>query len=167
MADDRGGELQPSPCSAEAARIGGNGIYIEPDVNYIDSYRTHGEIANSAGDGKCGYTTRPELAHAYARLLTDSGHDSQTVDLNGAPITQAQLADYLSSTFATQLVYRPMSSAEYVEDRTAELGPFVGEIIAGIYDGIRLGDYANAGDFESVTGRPHQSWDAYFSSLQP
>ena len=56
---------------------------------------------------------------------------------------------------------------ERVKDRTAELGPFVGEIIAGIYDGIRLGAYDNAGDFESVTGRPHQSWDAYFSSLQP
>ncbi len=147
--------------------IGRNGIYIEPDVDYIDSYRTRGEIANSAGDGKCGYTTRSELAHAYARLLTGSDHDSQTVNLNGTPITQVQLADYLNSTFGTQLVYRAMTSAEYAEDRTAELGPFFGEIIAGIYDGIRLGAYDNASDFNAVAGRPHQSWDSYFSALQP
>ena len=51
--------------------IGRNGLYIEPDVAYIDSYRTKGEITNSAGDGRCGYTTRAELGHAYAALLTD------------------------------------------------------------------------------------------------
>ncbi len=146
--------------------IGRNGIYIEPDVDYIDSYRTRGEIANSAGGGKCGYTTRAELAHAYAQLLTGSDHDTQTVNLNGTPITQAQLVDYMNSAFGTQLTYRTMTSAEYAEDRTAELGPFFGEIIAGIYDGIRLGAYDNASDFDAVVGRPHQSWDSYFSSLQ-
>ena len=44
--------------------IGRNGIYIEPDVAYIDSYIQAGEIANSADSGKCGYTSRAELAHA-------------------------------------------------------------------------------------------------------
>lgn len=38
--------------------IGRNGIYIEPDVEYIDSYRKLGKIYNCAGEGKCGYTTR-------------------------------------------------------------------------------------------------------------
>ena len=76
--------------------IGRNGIYIEPDVEYIDTYRARGEITNSAGDGRCGYTTRAELAHAYARLLTRSDHDGQTVELNGTPITQAELARYLN-----------------------------------------------------------------------
>lgn len=146
--------------------IGRNGIYIEPDVEYINSYKTRGEIANSAGDGKCGYTTRSELAHAYASLLTRPDHDGQTVNLNGTPMTQAQLANHLNSTFGTELVYRAMSSAEYAADRIAELGPFFGEIIAGIYDGIRLGAYDNPSDFEAVTGRPHQGWDAFFQSLK-
>ena len=44
--------------------IGRSGIHIEPDVEYIDSYRKAGEIANRAGDGKCGHTTRPELPQA-------------------------------------------------------------------------------------------------------
>lgn len=47
--------------SGLAWAFGRNGIYIEPDVEYLDSYRVRGEIANCAGDGKCGYTTRMAL----------------------------------------------------------------------------------------------------------
>jgi len=146
--------------------IGRNGIYIEPDVDYIDSYRAKGEIANSAGEGKCGYTTRSELAHAYARLLTRPDHDGRTVDLNGTPIAQAELAAYLNDAFGTALTYRAMSPAAYVADRTAELGAFFGQIIGGIYDGIRLGAYDGPGDFEAVAGRPHQAWADYFGGLR-
>jgi NAD(P)H dehydrogenase (quinone) len=152
--------------SGLAWAIGRNGIYIEPDVDYIDKYKASGEIANCAGDGKCGYTTRAELGFAYARLLTQSDHDGQTVNLNGSPITQAQLAEYLNSAFGTQLTYREVTSAEFAEDRTSELGPFIGAIIAGIYDGIRLGAYDAPGDYEAVIGRPHQGWGDYFRTLK-
>ncbi|MBW3097959.1 NAD(P)H-binding protein [Pseudohoeflea coraliihabitans] len=145
--------------------IGRNGIYIEPDVEYIDTYRAKGEIANSAGSGKCGYTTRSQLAHAYAALLTREDLNGQIFDLNGTPITQPELADYLNAAFGTRLTYRSMSAEDYVADRTAELGDFIGPIIGGIYDGIRRGAYDTPGDYEVVTGRPHQSWDDYFSSL--
>ncbi|MBT8418511.1 MAG: NAD(P)H-binding protein [Silicimonas sp.] len=145
--------------------IGRNGIYIEPDIEYIDSYRAKGEIANSAGTGKCGYTTRSELAHAYTALVTKDDLNGQTFDLNGTPITQAQLTQHLNAAFGTDLTYRAMSSAEFVADRTAELGDFIGPIIGGIYDGIRKGSYDRPGDFEAVTGRPHQTWDDYFSPL--
>lgn len=142
--------------------IGRNGIYIEPDIEYIDRYRKRGEIANCAGDGKCGYTTRAELAYAYSRLLTCSEYDGKTVNLHGTPITQVQLTDYLNQRFGTKLEFRSMTVADYVEDRTAELGPFMGEIIAGIYEGIRIGANDNVSDFASVAGRAHLSWDEYF-----
>lgn len=145
--------------------IGRNGIYIEPDVEYIDSYRATGTIANSAGNGRCGYTTRSELAHAYAALAIRDDLNGQTFDLNGTPITQMQLALYLNKAFGTDLSYRAMQSADFVADRTAELGAFIGPIIGGIYDGIRHGAYDRPGDFKAVTGRPHQSWDDYFADL--
>ena len=145
--------------------IGRNGIYIEPDVEYIDSYRAKGEIANSAGDGKCGYTTRSELAHAYAALLTRDELNGQTFDLNGTPITQAELTQYMNAAYGTELTYRGMSAKDYVADRTAELGDFIGPIIGGIYDGIRRGAFDAPGDYEAATGRPHQSWEDYFTSL--
>ena len=89
------------------------------------------------------------------------------MNLNGKPITQADLARYLNSTFETRLRYRDMSAADYVADRTAELGPFFGPIIGGIYDGIRQGAYDTPGAFAAVAGRAHQSWDAFFRSLTP
>ena len=147
--------------------IGRNGIYIEPDVEYIDGYRARGEITNSAGDGRCGYTTRDELAFAYARLLLDDTHDGRTVNLNGEPITQRELADHLNRTFGTELSYREMTSEEFIADRTTELGEFFGPIIGGIYDGIRAGVYSDTGDFAEVAGRPHITWDEYFAEVAP
>jgi NAD(P)H dehydrogenase (quinone) len=146
--------------------IGRNGIYIEPDVEYIESYEDRGEIANCAGDRKCGYTTRKELAHAYARVLTGPEHNGQTYNLHGEPITQAQLAKYLNQAFGTELSYRPISVDEYREERTKELGPFLGGIIAGIYQGIRLGALDVESDYEAAAGRPHKSWNDYFEALR-
>ncbi len=145
--------------------IGRNGIYIEPDVEYIENYKARGELANCAGDGSCGYTTRPELAYAYAQMLWGPKHNGQTYNLHGERLTQSQLAEYLNQAFGTNLVYRSMSVDEYREDRTNELGPFLGEIIAGIYHGIRLGAFDAPDDFEAAAGRSHQSWHDFFETL--
>lgn len=146
--------------------IGRNGIYIEPDVEYIDKYKERGVIANCAGDARCGYTTRSELAYAYARMLTEKKHNDKTYNLHGEAITQAQLADYLNFTFGTHLTYQPMSVAEYRKERISELGEFMGEIIAGIYEGIREGKLDNESHFERAAGRPHERWQSYFEGLK-
>ena len=145
--------------------VGRNGIYIEPDVEYIEKYKERGEIANCAGAGLCGYTTRGELAAAYAQMLTDSKHNGQTYNLHGEAMTQDALADHLNDAFGTDLKYREMTVAEYRDERIAELGEFLGSIIAGIYDGIRIGAYDNESHFAKAVDRPHQSWDDYFRQL--
>jgi NAD(P)H dehydrogenase (quinone) len=143
--------------------IGRNGIYIEPDIEYINTYQAAGEIANCAGEGKCGYTTRDELAYAYAQMLTSVAHNGRTYNLHGETLTQAELADYMSHAFGTTLVYRAMSFEEYRQDRIDELGEFLGTIIAGIYAGIRDGAFDNPSDYAEAAGRPHQSWSDYFA----
>jgi NAD(P)H dehydrogenase (quinone) len=145
--------------------IGRNGIYIEPDIEYVQNYIDRGEIANCAGDGKCGYTTRAELASAYARMLTDSKHNNQIYNLHGEAITQQQLAGYLNQAFETDLQFRDMSVEAYRQDRIAELGDFLGTVIAGIYEGIRIGAANNESHFALAAGRAHQSWGDYFGSL--
>ena len=87
--------------------IGRNGIYIEPDIQYIESYKQSGEIANCAGDGLCGYTARGELAYAYSGMLTEPKHNGQTYNLHGQAITQQQLTDYLNASFGTELEVSP------------------------------------------------------------
>ena len=145
--------------------IGRNGIYIEPDVEYIESYRKMGGIFNCAGDGKCGYTTRPELAFAYAHLLTEPRHDGSIYNLHGETLTQSRLADYLNTAFATELAYQPMTVEAYRQERVDELGDFLGSVIAGIYHGIRLGAYDNPSRYREASGRPHQHWDDFFSRV--
>ena len=145
--------------------IGRNGIYIEPDVEYVDNYVEAGGITNCAGDGRCGYTTRPELAYAYARLLTEEKHNGHTYNLHGDAITQYELAGYLNSGFGTDLTYTPMTVEEYLENRVAELGDFLGTVITGIYQGIRDGEADNPSHFFEAAGREHAGWPAYFAEL--
>lgn len=146
--------------------IGRNGIYIEPDLAAMNDYVATGEVTNCAGDGRCGYTTRTELAAAYAHMLTESQHDGRTYHLHGEPITQTQLVGHLNDAFGTALVYRPLSVDDYRADRIEALGEFMGTIIAGIYEGIRQGEHDRPSDYAAATGRPHMSWADHFASLQ-
>lgn len=59
-----------------------------------------------------------------------------------------------------------MTVEDYRADRIAELGEMMGTIIAGIFEGIRNGAMDRSSDFEAAAGRPHQSWEDYFSSLR-
>jgi NAD(P)H dehydrogenase (quinone) len=145
--------------------IGRNGIYIEPDVEYVDNYVKAGGITNCAGDGRCGYTTRPELAYAYARMLIDDRHNGHTYNLHGDAITQYELADYLNRAFGTDLTYTPLTVEEYRNDRIAELGEFLGTVITGIYQGIRDGKADNPSHYPEAAGREHVSWSAYFAEI--
>ena len=137
--------------------IGRNGIYLEPDLEYINTYVKEGEIRNCAGDGKCGYTSREELGFAYAQMLLNEIHNGQSYNLVGEPITQAELADLINQVFNTNLTYRSVSVEAYQKERKAELGDFIGDVIAGIYHGIKIGVNDVNSDFRKVVGRPHKS----------
>ena len=137
--------------------IGRNGIYIEPDLEYIDTYVKEGEIRNCAADGKCTYTSREELAFAYAKMLLEEKHNGQTYNLVGDPITQTQLANFINEVYHTNLVFNAVSVEEYAAERKKELGDFLGTVIAGIYEGIRNGANDVPSDFEKAAERPHKS----------
>ena len=146
--------------------IGRNGLYIEPDIEYIENYIKDGRISNCAADGKCSYTTRDEIAFAYSKMLTEDEHNGNTYNLVGKAITQRQLSDYLNYTFGTDLLFESISVEEYTRQRQAELGDFMGTVIAGIYSGIRNGDLDVESDFKLAAGREHIDWDDYFRSLR-
>jgi len=137
--------------------IGRNGLYIEPDLEYIENYVKTGEIRNCAGDGLCSYTSRIELAYAYSRMLIDVKHNGQIYNLIGEPISQNKLAEYINQVYNTNLVYSPVSVKDYSIERKEELGEFMGTIIAGIYEGIHNGVFNPKSDFEKAAGRPHKS----------
>ena len=59
-----------------------------------------------------------------------------------------------------------MTVEEYRRERIAELGEFLGGVIAGIYAGIREGAMDNPGQFAKAAGRQHESWADYFAHLR-
>ena len=136
--------------------IGRNGIYIEPDLEYMDTYVKEGSITNCAADGKCTYTSREELGFAYTQLLLNDELNGQTLNLVGEAITQTQLAEYINQVYKTNLKYTTVSVEEYKKERQAALGEFLGTIIAGIYEGIRNGANEVVSDYEKAVGRPHK-----------
>ena len=137
--------------------IGRNGIYIEPDLEYLDTYIEEGEIRNCAGTGKCAYTSRAELGFAYAKMLIEDKHSGKTYNLVGHAISQSELADYINLVFNTKLKFNPVSVAAYLYERKTALGDFLGTVIAGIYEGIKNGSNNVLSDFELAAGRPHKS----------
>jgi len=136
--------------------VGRNGLYIEPDLEYIDNYIAGGEIHNSAGIGKCAYTSREELAYAYFKMLLEDNHNGKIYNLAGEPVSQTQLAEYLNEVYNTNLIYKPVSVEEYTQERKNELGEFMGTIIGGIYESIRKGAFDAESDFLKAAGRQHK-----------
>lgn len=136
---------------------GRNGLYIEPDLEAVKSYAKEGKISNSAGDGKCSYTDRDELAIAYARLLTDDSFNNRTYNLCAEGITQNELCEFINEAFHTKLSYEPLDIKEFTTGRVKAHGEFLGGVIGGIYESIQLGAFEVIPDFDQITGREHKS----------
>lgn len=145
--------------------IGRNGLYIEPDIEYIETYTKEGKIANCAGDGLCSYTSRSELAYAYVQLIKEDDRNDQIFNLAGESISQTQLTAYLNAAFGTSLVYEEMTPEAYLAFQQNVNGEFLGKVIAGIYLKIRNGEFNIHSDFEAAAGRKHLEWKDYFISL--
>ncbi|MEP2059583.1 MAG: SDR family oxidoreductase [Maribacter litoralis] len=137
--------------------IGRNGIYIEPDLEYIDTYVKEGRIENCAGQGKCTYTSREELGYAYAKILIEDKHNGNVYNLVGEPVTQSELTENINKVYGTDLIYNSVTVEAYAAERKAALGDFMGTVIAGIYEGIKSGANDVPSDYEKAAGREHKS----------
>lgn len=145
--------------------IGRNGLYIEPDVEYIKKYKEAGKVANCAANGLCSYTTRNELAFAYTQMILNEDRNSTIFNLCGESITQTELTKYLNLTFGTTLNFENIEVKEYLKLQQKMNGDFLGKVIAGIYTKIRNSEFAIKSDYESAAGRKHIEWNKYFKQL--
>ncbi len=149
--------------SGLAWTIGRNGLYLEADLEYLDHYFKDGKISNCAGEGRCAYTTRDELARAYLDMITRDELNGSVYNLVGETITQQELVDAINLVYGSDLKFESMSVEEYRRDRTAAHGDVFGTIISGIYEGIRKGAFEIDSDYRSVTGREHISAAEYIN----
>ena len=142
--------------------IGRNGLYIEPDVDFIEYYKADGKVANCGGSGLCSYVSRDELGYAYAKMLLSDDRNSKVFNLCGDAISQAQLTDYMNRAFDLNLVYEEMSPEAYLLFQQKSNGEFLGTIIAGIYTKIRNGEFHISSDYLLAAGKSHVKWEDYF-----
>lgn len=142
--------------------IGRNGLYIEPDIEYLNNYIKEGKIANSAATGKCSYTSRDELATAYTRLLANNSLNGATYNPVGESISQTELVEYFNKYFNTNLIYESISPEDYLILQQKQNGDFLGSVIAGIYQKIRNNEFEIDSDFEKIIGRKHKTPDEIF-----
>jgi NAD(P)H dehydrogenase (quinone) len=143
--------------------IGRNGLYLEADLEYLDHYFKDGNIANCAGDGRCAYTTREELAKAYLELIKRDELNGSVYNLVGEAITQQELVDAINRVYGSDLKFESKSVDDYRQDRITAHGEVFGTIISGIYEGIRNGAFEIESDFRKVTGRDHISVAEYIN----
>lgn len=146
--------------------IGRNGLYIEPDVEYLNNYVKDGKISNCAGDGKCSYTSRDELAIAYVSLLKNNSLNGMVYNLVGEAITQTELTGYFNKYFDTNLIYESLTPEEYLKVQQKINGEFLGSVIAGIYKKIRNNEFNLESDYEKVVGRKHKTVGKLFSDYK-
>ena len=90
-------------------------------------------------------------------MLLHDEHNGQTYNLTGEPITQTELAELINQVFSTNLKFNSVPVDIYKKERTAALGDFIGTVVAGIYNGIRMGVHDVPSDFKKATGRTHKS----------
>ena len=145
--------------------IGRNGLYIEPDVEFMETYKKEGKIANSAGTGLASYTTRTELSLAYASMILNDDRNGRIFNLVGKSITQARLTSYLNDAFGTSLYYEVMTPEAYLAFQQKVNGEFLGNIISGIYNKILNGEFDVESHYTEAAGRQHISWEAFFGAL--
>lgn len=146
--------------------IGRNGLYLEPDLEFLENYIKDGKITNCAADGKCSYTTRNELAVAYAQLLKENSLNGKIYNIVGEAITQTQLVGYFNKYFGTSLVFESQTPEEYQIWQKELNGEIYGAIIAGIYHKIRNDEFEFESDFEKIVGRKHKTIAEIFNDFK-
>jgi NAD(P)H dehydrogenase (quinone) len=128
-----------------------NGLYAEL-FGALLARTGDGHLESAFGDGALAAVARDDLAESAAIVAADPGaHDGQILDLVGAPITAADVADRLGTQ------HRTISLGDYRARLlgSSELLAFQPPMLLSIATSIRHGFMADRSpDLEQLLGRP-------------
>ena len=141
-----------------------NGFYLDIDVERMKAAAAAGgDYESSTGDGRTNYISVDELASAIASLIAGDQPTGRVYNLVGESITVPELTRLVAEIFGLPLEYRPVTD-EY-KLATARVDPVVrarggedvAQMLAGLWQGQRLGAFDVPSDFEVAAGRPCRS----------
>ncbi|QCW50066.1 SDR family oxidoreductase [Nocardioides dongxiaopingii] len=134
-----------------------NNWYHENYAQALDTVRSTGVLATSAGDGLVASAARADFAEAAAVVLTTDGHAGRVYELGGdVAWDQPTLAAALGEVLGREVAVQQLSTDEHVAllegvGLDAGTAGFVAGIDTGIRDGV-LGDAD--GTLSRLIGRP-------------
>lgn len=135
-----------------------NGLYLDIDVGHILSADQNGGVfRNNAGDGRCGYINRSELAFATAKLALNESANGKIFNLVGECYTQQELVDTVNAVCGSRVRYEAISDDENFAKLEPARGELVARMLTGCYQSIRVGAYDVPSDFAAAAGRPATS----------
>ncbi|MBM7774204.1 uncharacterized protein YbjT (DUF2867 family) [Actinokineospora baliensis] len=126
-----------------------------------------GAIRGPAGDGAVSMVALDDIAAVAARVLTDSAHDGQVLDITGPEaITLAEAARQLSKVTGREITYVQETEDEAYASRAHYNAPEY-EVAGWVtsYTAIAAGELAPVSDAVArVTGRPAQTFAEYLAA---
>lgn len=81
----------------------------------------------------------------------------KTYNLFGEPVTQLHLTNAINKAYNLNLEYKSISIESYRKERQAAHGEFLGTVIGGIYEGIKMGKSEGKSDFVKVINRAYKT----------
>lgn len=122
-------------------------------------------IRGPAGDGRCSFVSRADIARTAAKILQSPGkHTGQTYDLTGPEaLTMHEVASILGSAQGQRIAYRKETTAEAYESRQ-KWNPedWQADAWVSTYTAIRNGEMAIVStDIETLTGVPPMSFRSF------
>ncbi|MFO7320550.1 MAG: SDR family oxidoreductase [Chloroflexota bacterium] len=141
-----------------------NNIYADILLPSLVQAVQMGKLFSAAGDGKIGYVTREDCAHAAAAALRASFEGRRVLDITGPKaVSQAELAEIVTRLSGKTVTYVPIPVSTLVDNLVAAgLPKPAAEGIASFDAGAAQGllDVA-PGALEELTGRKPTSVEAF------
>ncbi|MGK0498428.1 MAG: NAD(P)H dehydrogenase (quinone) [Oceanicoccus sp.] len=150
--------------------IARNGLYLDLDVAQIRAAAESGKYQNSGHEGRCGYMSILEAAHAYAALALNDNCSQQVLNIIGPCYKQSELVEAVNRTFGMQIQYQPISFEANLQRLRgipfiANRGEDLINMLAGCFQCIENNVFDVASDYLAATGREPISLDEQMQRL--
>lgn len=137
-----------------------NSWYLENYTAQLETYRQHGAVLGSAGEGRVSAATRADYARAAASVLLKDGQAGKVYELGGdVPFTLTELAAEVGAATDRHVQYQDLPVEQYTGVLVgAGLPEAYAAILADSDLGIARGELlVTSGDLSALIGRPTTS----------
>jgi NAD(P)H dehydrogenase (quinone) len=143
-----------------------NNLYLDLVPLMFGEALSSGKLPHNGGDGRIGFVARVDIARALASALTSEGHANRAYAITApTPYSLAEVAQALGKISGKDVVYEPLSSAEFrVLLEARGLPPPIVAMSLALGEAIRAGEFdAGSNDLEQLMEHTPLSLDQFLT----